>query len=769
MAEGNGMVVTRAALIRRANIAAGILAAAIIIVAGSVIGGTMLFEARERDRALEQLKANEHSDTVDAANQVTQVLRQIYQNVRTIAMLPDVRAMERHAENTGPNAKETIQQIYNNLWSNVQVSEIYFVPASFDPSKTDPVTGQPEAPALMYDEMITGKVEKPKAESDTAAAPVGEPQIETEEYATIVRQIDYFRNNFKTITSFEGLNAPIVGSPSVVTCDNSQFDTSHVEQDRKGVVFSVPYYDADGNFAGVVSAIVRSNILAEYLPRADTAMVFPDYNLVVLSREPGQAQASLSSVSRGEADSQLIYSEALPLDIPDPQSKVLLWRGHSNQMMLGKPQLAAIAATANQTLITAAALALVALGAIILAMRHYIQPANGIVAALLSIADGNIGIVVPETTRRGILGTSARAVDFFRQAKIRAEDIENQARTERQKAEELRLETERRAEADASEKLRLATSGLAHGLQRLAAGDLTVALDEPFSREFEQLRHDFNTSVQQLQYTLSQVFQSVASIDTGTQEIAAGANDLSRRTEHQAGELEKTALTLNEVTRNVADTARGTEDAKAVAVTANRSAENSKTILAETEEAMRKIQQNSQAISSIITVIDEIAFQTNLLALNAGVEAARAGEAGKGFAVVAQEVRELAQRSAGAAREIGALITQSGADVTNGVQLVRQTGASLDSIGKLIFEVNAHVDRIAEAAKEQASSLFSVNGSISHMDQSTQQNAAMVEESTAAVSSLAQEAARLKELLLSFTLSSDNGMRRSSTEIRRRA
>lgn len=768
MTQSSTVALTRSSLMRRANIFGGLLALAVIVLSGSIIAATLLYAQRERNAALEQLKNLEYSDSIDAANQVTQALRQVYQNIRTISMLPDVRSMDRHAENIGPNSRETIQQIYNNLWSNVQVSEIYFVPSDFDPSRIDPVTGEPEAPALMYDEMITDNRQKPETAVADTAAPAGQPQLETEEYAVIRRQIDYFRRNFSKMSSFEGLNAPIIGSQSVITCDNSEFDTTLADADRMGVVFSVPYYRPDGSFAGVVSAIVRTNILAQYLPKADSAMVFPGYDLVVLSARPGQAEASMAAVAQGKKDENLIYSEVLPLDIPDPQSKVLLWRGHSNDTILNRPELASITATANQTLVTTVALGMLALVVLVVVMNLYIQPANGIVAALLSIADGNVAIEVPQTTRRGLLGTSARAVEFFRQANIRAQQSEADAKANRLQAEAERLETQRRAEAEASERLTRATSGLAHGLQRLAGGDLTIELREPFSPEFEQLRHDFNTSVQQLEYTLSQVFEAVSSIDTGTQEIAAGASDLSRRTEQQAAELEKAASMLDEVTRNVTDTAHGTENAKSVAMTANKSAENSKTILSETEAAMRKIQESSVAISSIISVIDEIAFQTNLLALNAGVEAARAGEAGKGFAVVAQEVRELAQRSASAAREIGGLITKSGTDVTNGVQLVRQTGASLDAISTLIQEVNVHVDRIAHGASEQAKSLTSVNGSINQMDNSTQQNAAMVEQSTAAVSSLAQEAARLKELVYSFTLS------RKSTEaanspIRRRA
>jgi methyl-accepting chemotaxis protein len=281
---------------------------------------------------------------------------------------------------------------------------------------------------------------------------------------------------------------------------------------------------------------------------------------------------------------------------------------------------------------------------------------------------------------------------------------------------------------------------------------LTVALNEPFSVEFEQLRHDFNTSVRQLGSALTQVSHAVIAMDGGTREIAESASDFSKRTEQQAAALEQTAAALDEITTNVTSSAKLSSEAKSVANQANASATRSAQVVSNAEEAMGRIEQSAMQISNIIGVIDQIAFQTNLLALNAGVEAARAGEAGKGFAVVAQEVRELAQRSAQAAKEIKALIENSSAEVEGGVKLVRETGEALKTIGGYIVEINAHVESIAVSSAEQSSGLSEVNTAVNQMDQVTQKNAAMSEEATAAASSLSHEAGKLRDLVAQFTL-----------------
>jgi methyl-accepting chemotaxis protein len=252
--------------------------------------------------------------------------------------------------------------------------------------------------------------------------------------------------------------------------------------------------------------------------------------------------------------------------------------------------------------------------------------------------------------------------------------------------------------------------------------------------------------------TLGAVAQATSQIDSGTREISQSAEDLSKRTEQQASSLEETAAALDEITTNVANSSKRAEEARAVAIEANKSAAESGKVVANAVDAMQKIEQSSSQISNIIGVIDEIAFQTNLLALNAGVEAARAGEAGKGFAVVAQEVRELAQRSAQAAKEIKDLIRNSSVEVESGVKLVRETGQSLKSIETHVVTINAHMEAIATSSREQSVGLAEVNTAVNQMDQVTQQNAAMVEESTAASATLAGEAARLRDLIGQFQL-----------------
>ena len=281
-------------------------------------------------------------------------------------------------------------------------------------------------------------------------------------------------------------------------------------------------------------------------------------------------------------------------------------------------------------------------------------------------------------------------------------------------------------------------------LEQLSAGDVSRSIDVQLTPDLDQLRIDLNQATASLRETLSAVAQTANSVTLASSEIRSSSEDLSNRTEQQAASLEQTAAALDEITATIKRTAEGAKDARDVVNGTKAEAQKSGSIVREAVKSMDGIESSSQKISQIIGVIDEIAFQTNLLALNAGVEAARAGDAGRGFAVVALEVRALAQRSADAAKEIKALISTSTQQVTIGVNLVGQTGQALDRIITHVGEIDALVYDISSSVQEQSTALGEINKAVNQMDRATQENAAMVEEATAACHGLANDA---KELL----------------------
>ncbi|MGA0607667.1 globin-coupled sensor protein [Phenylobacterium sp. VNQ135] len=316
---------------------------------------------------------------------------------------------------------------------------------------------------------------------------------------------------------------------------------------------------------------------------------------------------------------------------------------------------------------------------------------------------------------------------------------------ERQRLEGLRQESERRQ----SEMV----SALAAALARVSAGDLRARMDLEVAPEFETLKSDFNTAMATLEGAVGAASAASAEVTDGVEQIGAAADHLSRRTEQQAANLEEIAAALEQITVAVTRSAEGAQAATRSVAVAKSEADASAEIVRQAGHAMDEISGSSRRISEIIGVIDEIAFQTNLLALNAGVEAARAGEAGKGFAVVASEVRALAQRSAEAAKEIEALIGASTRQVQTGVQLVGRTGEALTAIVQRIGSIDSVVGEAAASAQEQARGLGEVNVAVGQLDQITQQNAAMVEETSAATQSLAVQADGLAERMSGFIVS----------------
>ncbi|NLS17812.1 methyl-accepting chemotaxis protein [Rhizobium sp. P40RR-XXII] len=396
--------------------------------------------------------------------------------------------------------------------------------------------------------------------------------------------------------------------------------------------------------------------------------------------------------------------------------------------------------------------------AVFVSARGITAPIERLRARMVALADGHTEEPVSGIERRDEVGQMAAAVSVFRDSAIARIRLEQEAAAGRSLSEKERLEREAQKAKDAAD-AQFAVDSLANGLGELSNGNLIYRIEQPFVAHLDRLRADFNASMAKVEETLVAVGQGGQAIAAGANQIRSAAEDLSKRTEQQAASVEETAAALEEITTTVKDSTRRAEEASSLVGRARIGAEKSGEVMQQAIAAMEAISKSSGEINNIIGVIDDIAFQTNLLALNAGVEAARAGDAGKGFAVVAQEVRELAQRSATAAKEIKALISTSGQQVDSGVTLVTRTGQSLQQIVKEVEEIDRNVRAIVEAAREQTTGLQEINTAVNSIDQGTQQNAAMVEESTAASHSLAKEVTALNDILGQFNL--QNGRSRA--------
>ncbi len=422
--------------------------------------------------------------------------------------------------------------------------------------------------------------------------------------------------------------------------------------------------------------------------------------------------------------------------------------------------------------------------ALAFAQRQITRPILALSSLMERLTAGDLKATVPHTERKDEIGAMARSVSVLKDATAQVAALQDQERA----ASAARLARAQSMEAvvsdvgdvvaaaaagDFSARLQIedgdaqmqklvagineinavvdsATTEFAGALQAIAGGDLTSRVETGYRGRFADLKAAINETVDRLSETVATIQVTAADVGLAAREINMGADDLSKRTEEQASSLEETAATTEELAASVKASAQGSKDAARIADEAMRAAQTGGAIAGQAVEAMARIESASQKISDIIRVIDDIAFQTNLLALNAAVEAARAGDAGKGFAVVASEVRTLAQRSSDAAKDISALISSSNGEVEEGVKLVRQAGEQLSQILDASQKVASTIAEISAASGEQANGIDEMSQAVAHLDEMTQQNAALAEESAASAGALSGRIGQLNDLVAQF-------------------
>ncbi|MCM2440089.1 HAMP domain-containing protein [Agrobacterium vitis] len=485
------------------------------------------------------------------------------------------------------------------------------------------------------------------------------------------------------------------------------------------------------------------------------------------AKEPGVMAKELSKALDGQK------AVTAAVKVYSTYSAKTLSAARSNAIASSQLTMIALLSTAAISIVVGVAVST------LIARRGIVNPIRLLTDNMNRIAKGALGDTIPGTERGDEIGEMARALEIFRANRLQMQEMEAQEAALNSQSKDLQscISSIVASAAAGNFSQRITKSYEDADLQRfassvnelvanvdlgvtevrrviaaLSSSDLTQDMRGNFQGAFAELQSNVNHAMATLREAMQSIRGASGTITDNSGELSSAANQLARRTEQQAAALEETAAALEEITTTVRTSTERAHEANQMVEQTRNSAGKSGEIVRSAIDAMGRIEQSSQKISQIISVIDEIAFQTNLLALNAGVEAARAGEAGRGFAVVAQEVRELAQRSANAAREIKALINTSADEVKGGVSLVLSTGEALNEIVGLVDHVNGHVASIARAAQEQSAALAEINTSVNHMDQMTQQNAAMVEETTAASQVLASESRQLLVQIEQFRL-----------------